>query len=295
MKSRVRLGVAVAVAIAVLAMSASSPAGSLQTQGSGTRYVDTVFAAVDVTGGVVYATPTGWDGTPVTLRADVYEPRGDPAVDRRVVVLVHGGGFAKGTRSDLRGEAIEMARRGYVAVAVDYRLRPDPTMTWCDFVPGGPDCDPRLADAIGDAAADVGAAVDAVRAAHEDMRVDPVEVAVMGWSAGAITALYLAHGTVPGGHGKAAPTPRIQAAVSFMGAMAPDDVASGAAPVLMVHGTDDTVVPYAAAEAATLAAQAAGDDSRLVSFPGVGHGFDPPDAAAAAGQAVAFLDDVLGP
>lgn len=291
MRSRVSLGVA--VAIAVLAMSASPPTGSRRAQGGGTRYVDTVFAAVDVTSGVVYATPAGWDGAPVTLRADVYEPRGDPAVGRRVVVLVHGGGFAKGTRSDLRGEATDMARRGYVAVAVDYRLRPDPTMAWCDFVPGGPDCDPRLADAIGDAAADVGAAVDAVRAVHEAMRVDPAAVAVIGWSAGAITALYLAHGTVPGGHGAAAPTARVQAAVSFMGAMAPGDVAPGAAPVLMLHGTADTVVPYAAAEAAHQAAQAAGDDSHLVSFPGVGHGFDPPDAAAAAAHAVAFLDDVL--
>lgn len=290
MRSRRRL-----VLVAACIVCASIPVGSGEAQEPlpGIRYVDPVFASVDITRDIVYATPTSRAGTPVALRADVYEPHDDPATGRRVVVLVHGGGFTAGSRSQLHVEATELARRGYVAVAVDYRLVTDPPMTWCDGTSGGPSCDPRLVPAIEDATADVSAAVDVIRAAHQSMRVDPDAVAVIGWSAGAITALYLAHGAVPGGQGTAAPTSRIQAAVSIMGAMAPGDVRPGAAPALMVHGTADTVVPFSTAEAAHTAALAAGDDSRLVALPGVGHSFDPPQAAAAAGHALAFLDDVL--
>lgn len=281
------------VSACILVASIPAPVQQAQLPSGGIRYVDVVFGSVEATRAIAYATQPDWNGEPVTLRADVYEPSGDAAVDRRVAVLVHGGGFTKGSRSNLESEATDLARRGYVAVTVDYRVRPDPTMTWCEHGPGGPACDPRLAASIGDAASDVSAAVDAIRAAHEDMRVDPDAVAVIGWSAGAFTSLYLAHASVPDGRGSPAPTARIQAAVSYMGAMGADDVAPGAAPVLMLHGTDDEVVPYSEAESAHAASLAAGNDSRLVSFPGAGHGFDPAQAATGAAHALAFLDDVL--
>lgn len=259
------------------------------------RYVDPIFESVDVTYDIAFATPVGWDGVPVTLAADVYQPAGDTAVDRRVVVLVHGGGFTAGSKSQLQQDGVELARRGYVAVAVDYRLRPPPSMSWCDFAPTGPTCDPALADAISDATTDVGSAVNAIRDASESMRVDPDAIAVLGYSAGAIVGLYLAHATVPGGGGAPAATPPVQAAVSIVGAMAPADVAPGAAPALMVNGTDDTVVPYSAAVSAHAAAVAAGDDARLVTVPGAGHTFDAAQAAVAGANAIAFLDEVLQP
>lgn len=281
------------VSACILVAAIPAPMEPAQVQSAGIRYVDEVFSSVEATRGIVYATHPDWNGDPVDLKADVYEPRGDAAIDRRVAVLVHGGGFTKGTRSQLETEATDLARRGYVAVALDYRLRPSPTMTWCEDGPRGPACDPRLAGSIGDAAEDVSAAVDTIRAAHDDMGVDPDAVAVIGWSAGAITGLYLAHRTLPGDHGLPAPTSRIQAVVSYMGTIGTDDVAADAAPALMIHGTDDDVVPYAAAADAHAASTAAGNDSRLVSLPGAGHGFDPEQSATAEAHALAFLDEVL--
>src|SRR5436190_16698936 len=38
------------------------------------------------------------------------------------VVLVHGGGFVDGSRQDLAAVAEAFARRGYVAVTIDYQL-----------------------------------------------------------------------------------------------------------------------------------------------------------------------------
>ncbi len=70
--------------------------GPVTAAGVPLRYVDIVFDTVDVTRDVPYGEAVTWNGTPVTLRADVYEPRGDPATNRRAVVLVHGGGFAVG-------------------------------------------------------------------------------------------------------------------------------------------------------------------------------------------------------
>jgi phospholipase/carboxylesterase len=46
-------------------------------------------------------------------------------------------------------------------------------------------------------------------------------------------------------------------------------------PVLLIHGTDDPVVPFAALAAASQALQAAGVDIDTLARPGLGHGIDP--------------------
>ncbi|MCC7075645.1 MAG: alpha/beta hydrolase [Acidimicrobiia bacterium] len=269
--------------------------GPVTAAGVPLRYVDIVFDTVDVTRDVPYGEAVTWNGTPVTLRADVYEPRGDPATNRRAVVLVHGGGFAVGSKSNLAAEGMELARRGYVAVSVDYRLVAPPQMTWCSLAPEGPECDQRLPAAIADAAEDVGEAIGVIREHAGEMRVDPDAIAVFGHSAGAVTSLYLARGTIPGSGGEPAPTPSVQAAVSLMGAVAPEDMVAGAAPSLLVHGTEDTVVPYAAVEEIHATGLTLGNDSRLLTHVGAGHGFDAEETEVTRRHVVAFLDDVLQP
>lgn len=290
---RLTAGIGIFAVLAVLvALVVSGPAKAAPVP---LRYVDVVFDAVDVTWDVPYGEAVTWNGTPVTLRADVYEPRGDTAANRRAVVLVHGGGFAVGSKSNLAAEGMEFARRGYVAVSVDYRLVAPPQMTWCSLAPGGPECDPRLSGAIADAAEDVGEAIRVIREQAGEMRVDADAIAVFGHSAGAVTSLYLAHGTIPGSGGVPAPTPSVQAAVSLMGAVAPEDMAAGAAPSLLVHGTEDAVVPYSAVEAIQARGIALGNDSRLLTHVGAGHGFDAEETEITRRHVVAFLDDILQP
>jgi acetyl esterase/lipase len=72
---------------------------------------------IDVTYGVTYAER---DSGPV--KADVYVPRGDGPFPG--VLVVHGGAWRVGSRSQLGGVAQLLAERGFTAVAISYRLAP---------------------------------------------------------------------------------------------------------------------------------------------------------------------------
>ncbi len=104
------------------------------------RYFDPVFSQVKVTTDVSYGAnyvlpfivPPGIHTVRQILLMDVYEPEGDTASSRPLVILVHGGNFipwpqngsCNGTGQD--GEIVEiatrLARRGYVVAAMDYRI-----------------------------------------------------------------------------------------------------------------------------------------------------------------------------
>lgn len=57
------------------------------------------------------------------LALDLYLPETD-GTGRPAVLLVHGGGWRGGDRSDLAAEARAIAERGGVAISIDYRLAP---------------------------------------------------------------------------------------------------------------------------------------------------------------------------
>lgn len=64
-------------------------------------------------------TPAGW---PQTLQAELYRPEGPGPFP--AVVVVHGGGWDARDRSDMEGVAKKLARRGFVALNIQYRLAP---------------------------------------------------------------------------------------------------------------------------------------------------------------------------
>lgn len=72
----------------------------------------------------VYGQAPNRFGTVVPLKMNVAFPKlnVDPLALRPVILLVHGGGFSGGSRHDLNEECIYFARRGFVAVTIDYRL-----------------------------------------------------------------------------------------------------------------------------------------------------------------------------
>jgi carboxylesterase type B len=61
-------------------------------------------------------------GSPQSLKMDVYEPEGDQITNRPVVVVAFGGSFIGGSRGQMESLCREFARLGYVAVAPDYRV-----------------------------------------------------------------------------------------------------------------------------------------------------------------------------
>ena len=103
-----------------------------------TRYLDEIFTDVDVTT-EIYGTnatllflPVVGEAVPIPLPMDIYTPSGDTETNRPVMLVFHTGNFLPnvtngqipGTRTDSSAVEIcmQLARRGYVAASVDYRL-----------------------------------------------------------------------------------------------------------------------------------------------------------------------------
>jgi acetyl esterase/lipase len=238
--------------------------------------------SVQLTLGLVYG--TGGVGEPapgsVDLLLDLYEPTGFgvPAL-RPAFVIIHGGGFTEGSRlqAELVTLATELASRGYVCISIDYRLEGQAPTISQEFQPmllelGGHSPDPSVV-------AIIAALEDAVKA-HRWLvqnagayQVDPTRIAVGGGSAGAVTALNMAytlddHGIID--------LPAIGAAVDLWGGIYPapvTDMETGEPPLIIIHGEEDPVAPFALAEALVARATAVGVPFEFHPIAGAGHGF----------------------
>jgi len=122
---------------------------TISANAQGMRYLNDVFTNVTVTSDVQYAEnisilPAILSGgvnppalTPILC--DIYEPTGDNLTDRPVVILAHTGSFLPqvingqptGDKLDssIVQQCMRWARKGYVAVAMNYRLGWNPTST----------------------------------------------------------------------------------------------------------------------------------------------------------------------
>ena len=213
---------------------------------------------------------------------DVIAPRG--ATGAPAVMYVHGGAWSRGERGNDAGTVERLARAGYVAVNVDYRLVPDGTFPA--------------------AVHDVACALAYVQAEADTLGVDRTRIAVMGHSAGAhlislvAVAAELEALQDPGcPSGRAAPP---AAAVSvagpmdlrtlggdptaaFVGVSLADDpatwalaspiaqVASGEPPFLFIHAEADRVVPVAQSEQMLAALRARDNAASYLRLEGGGH------------------------
>lgn len=245
---------------------------------------------VTIEEGVVFGTGGGRE-----LKCDVYTPPGRPA-NAPAVLLVHGGGWNSGDRTQLRGYGILLGREGYVCVCTEYRLSGE--ATWPAQIH------------------DVKAALRWMRANSERLGIDSSKIAIEGNSAGAHLAL-IAAGTpgvaeFEGEGGNEGVSSHVAAAIAIyapsdftrggaeaiaalkkadsgaVGALMGPDVTleqlRGASPVtyanasfpptMLIHGTADTTVPH---ESSLWMNQALGDANvpvELHVFAGQPHAFD---------------------
>lgn len=116
---------------------------------------------------VTYATHDG-----VALLGDLYTPEGPGPFP--ALVVVHGGGWQLGTRNAYQGWGAHLAAAGYALFAVDYRL-----------------CKPEQ-KSYPEAVHDVRAAVQYLRGAAADLKIDPKRIGLWGDSAGAQLAALVA-------------------------------------------------------------------------------------------------------
>jgi acetyl esterase/lipase len=228
------------------------------------RYRDEVFANVTKTSDITYGSAVNQQGQTVTLLLDAYQPTGDSVTQRPAIVWVHGGSFAFGNKSspEIVDEANTFARKGYVSVAINYRLNPGGCIT----------VTVACITAIVDAKHDAQAAVRYLRANAASLGIDTNRIAIAGTSAGAITALNVGYGPEDvGDSGNPGFSSTVRAAVSLSGAALTTTPNPGEAKALLFHGTADTLVPYQWAVTTFDVATAAGLTVYLTSWTGAGH------------------------
>ncbi len=280
------VAVAAAVVVAVVvAPDTALPITSVPTASAGTRYLDPMFT-VTVRRNVVYGKAIGLDGRPVDLLLDLYLPQGDTLTNRPVFVFAHGGAFYAGGKGsgDAPTWANELARRGWVAASIDYRMGTAPVVFPVDTA-----LEQRQIDV---ARIDMQTSVRWIRANAASLGVDPRRIAVGGSSAGAVTALGVAAGAdgpLEGDH--LAWSSAVCTAISIYGANAPEAIGPNDAGAFFHHGTADVVVPYAQAVATSDAMVAAGLPTALHSYPGEPHGLTAASQLVARAESIRWLYD----
>ena len=153
----------------------------------GLRYHTEVFTNVNVTEGLQYGTNTTIAGNSKDLFLDIYEPDGDLAASRPTIVLGFGGSFITGNRRDISELCENYARRGFVAVSIDYRLYDLPLFP----LP----TEAEMTDVVIKTVGDMKAAIRFLRedaATTNTYRIDSELIFVGGISAGAIMASHMA-------------------------------------------------------------------------------------------------------
>ena len=264
------------------------------------------------------------------LALDLYQPSDCQPGDRRpALVMAFGGAFHRGDKrqdefeqagqrnTPVSAYCAALARRGYVAASIDYRLvqeDPDPGVTPVIGNPQGiplsrvayvrqllglPPATAEMVWAGMEAAADdMAQSVAFLQANAHALGLDATRVAVGGFSAGARTALGCAYG-------ERSP---VAAVVSLSGFMADDDLVrlvvpgQPLPPALFITGEHD--LDYIALQAARLHEHfgRVGVTSQAWTVPGAGHFYaadrralDAQGRDATVGAVVAaFLDEVLG-
>src|ERR1700733_3092268 len=153
--------------LAALALAWRQPGEAAQQATAALPPAQSGGASTTLNENVVYGNANG-----VVLHLDVYQPAGNGGL-RLAVVLIHGGGWDSLDKSTMRGMGQFLARSGFVAFSVDYRLVKGKENRW-----------PAQLD-------DVQRAVRWVRANAATYGVNPERIGAFGHSAGAQLAALL--------------------------------------------------------------------------------------------------------
>lgn len=178
-----------------------------------------------------------------TLQLDFYALDKAQAVDKPLLVLVHGGGFASGKRdgADESKFCEVMAQKGYAVASISYRLTRKNDPFSCDCATG------KKMSTFVSASEDLADAL-AYLSQEQSLKFDRNQIILIGSSAGAETVLhsaYMSHHYLF----KHIPPIKVSGVVSFSGAMVDASYISktNAVPALLIHGKKDELVPYATA------------------------------------------------
>ena len=225
------------------------------------RYNHRIFSGATIIPDVTYATSPGIPAvylseaftTSQSLKLDVYQPNGDTAQSRALIIFAHPGGFVSGTKAsdDMISLCDSFASRGYVTATMDYRM---------NFNLFSSNSAER---AVWRATQDASAAIRYFKSNAATYKIDTTKIFFWGSSAGSFMAMHVAHvddserpsstfaGSfqpdlgcknctgVAGAH-----TSNLAGIISCWGAISDTGwMDNNAVPLIMFHGDADVIVP----------------------------------------------------
>ena len=223
---------------------------------TGQRYAEPVFDEVTISTAIPFSSAIKEGETsPTTLYLDFYEPQGDTLSTRPLVITVFGGAFVAGSRdyADMVEYCTRLAQHGYAAASIDYRL----ISIW------NLNSTALIRDAYM-AAQDVSAAIRFFKYHCDEYRIDTEQIFLLGNSAGSIAILcelFMDEDERPaetfeepdlgsmhssGFEEYAGFSPVVAGAIPQWGGVMDLNMIEEEeyVPLCMLHGTDDTNVPY---------------------------------------------------
>jgi para-nitrobenzyl esterase len=224
------------------------------------RYIDKVFTNVSMDS-VTYGNAKTWNDVSQDLLMNIYQPDGDTAMHRPLIVLAHGGAFISGNRysPDIDYLCTAFAKRGYICVSISYRLGIDISKFFLE--PG-----PQFANAVWRGTLDGRAAIRYLRANALNYRIDTAQIYLGGVSAGGVLGLHEAFldemsevaasnppfdtaaigGGIEGLSGTPGQSWRVKGIISLCGGIGNAEWMSNnrGVAIFSVHGTNDETVPY---------------------------------------------------
>lgn len=213
-----------------------------------TRYADSVFAS--------YTMSTVTYSTVYSQQMDIYQPTGDTASRRPVLLLAHGGSFTSGTRTDdntITQLCSDFAHKGYVTISIDYRLTPQANLLIGD----------SAITAVLEAVSDGKAALRYLHEYADSLKLDTSNIFIGGNSAGAVLFMQVAYieslsqltthfqallqnvGGLDGNSGNPGYSTGFKGVINLAGALnTPNWLSYCSKPVVSAQGDADAVVPY---------------------------------------------------
>jgi len=249
-------------------------AATANAQCPGERYHNFVFPGHTLTSGIQYGsnlkTNYAGVGTMQNLLMDIYEPTGDTMSGRPLVIVAHGGSFIGGSKTgtDVVQLCKDLAKLGYVAASIDYRLGMTNFPFSSTHTVDSTDAGAAVMRAVHDGRAAVRYFRKNATVGGNTYKIDTNNIFFAGVSAGGFIALHVAymdqwsefptyvdttgqpglHGGIEGSSGNPGYSSDVKAVVNICGALGKASwMQPGDEPLISFHGDADNTVPYGSA------------------------------------------------
>lgn len=219
-------------------------------------------AEIKIENDISFGESTNFKGEKEILLLDIYTPTEGVAKNRPVILWMHGGGFRIGNDKSQKyivAMATRFAKRGFVCLSINYRVRENPR----------DDQNGTISDALVDAMK----GLIWLRENSGKLGVDKSKIIIGGGSAGGILGNIFCYRD--GNNKEEWNKSGIVAFINLWGS--PDEswgkytIDKNDPPMIIVHGTEDPLVPFVNSEKIVSKLKSAGIKHELIAIEGAGH------------------------